>query len=169
MFPTIEVLSASAAAHRLNKGFIKKDQVKFDLKYQNAKSNSDLLYDHFYREKFFLSITEEDREMAHTIIEQDNWTDRENVLSRSSQPVGTLDKRGKFNLKVEFCRYIPRTMSYLITSSVDDKHIVKFFSSNMHEVGKTIQVEGYVKDQKRGRYHNGQETILNRIKIIEDK
>ena len=48
MFPTIEVLSASAAAHRLNKGFIKKDQVKFDLKYQNAKSNSDLLYDHFY-------------------------------------------------------------------------------------------------------------------------
>ena len=48
MFPTIEVLSASVAAHRLNKGFIKKDQVKFDLKYQNAKSNSDLLYDHFY-------------------------------------------------------------------------------------------------------------------------
>ena len=219
MFPTIEVLSASAAAHRLNKGFLKKDQVKFDLKYENSKCNSDLLYDHFYREKFFLSITEEDREMAHTIIdylkglsfkaiereltdfernvlklvtgeniekdkigiasslpkvyynkiEQDNWTDRENVLSRSSQPVGTLNKRGKFNLKVEFCRYIPRTMSYLITSSVDNKHIVKFFSSNMHEVGKTIEVEGYVKDQKRGRYHNGQETILNRIKIIEDK
>ena len=35
----------------------------------NAKSNSDLLYDHFYREKFFLSITEEDREMARTIID----------------------------------------------------------------------------------------------------
>ena len=219
MFPTIEVLSASAAAHRLKKGFLKKDQVKFDLKYQNSKSNSDLLYDHFYREKFFLAITEEDREMANTIIdylkglsfkaiereltdfernvlklvtseniekdkigiasslpkvyynklEQDNWTDKENVLSRSSQPVGTLNKRGKFSLKVEFCRYIPRTMSYLITSSVDNKHIVKFFSSNMQNVGKTIQVEGYVKDQKRGRYHNGQETILNRIKIVEDK
>ena len=219
MFPTIDVLSASAAAHRLNKGFIKKDQVKYDLKYENTKCNSDLLYDHFFREKFFLTITEEDCKMANTIIdylkglsfkaiereltdfernvlklvtseniekdkigiasslpkvyynklEQDNWTDRENILSRSSESVGTLNKRGSFNLKVEFCRYIPKTMSYLITASVEDKHIVKFFSNNQFTVGKTLKIEGYVKDQKRGRYHNGQETILNRIKIIEDK
>ena len=71
--------------------------------------------------------------------------------------------------KIKATKYIPKTMSYLITASVEDKHIVKFFSSNQYTVGNTLMVEGYVKDQKRGRYHNGQETILNRIKIIEDK
>ena len=35
MFPTREVISASAAAHRLNDGFIKKDQIRFDEKCKN--------------------------------------------------------------------------------------------------------------------------------------
>ena len=102
-------------------------------------------------------------------LEQDHWTDRENVLSRTSEPVGTLHQRGSFNVKIEFCRYIPRTMSYLVTTSVSDKHILKFFSQNNFNVGDEIILEGYVKDQKRGRYHNGQETILNRIKVVEGK
>ena len=219
MFPTIDVLSASAAAHRINKGFIKKDQVRFDTKYEKTKCNSDLLYDHFYREKFFLTILEEDRTMATTIIdylkglsfkaiereltdfernvlklvttdsiekdkigiasslpkvyynkiEQDNWTDREHILSRTSEPVGELHSRGSFNVVIEFCRYIPRTMSYLVTTSVQDKHILKFFSQSNYKVGDKILLEGYVKDQKRGRYHNGIETILNRIKEEESK
>ena len=50
MFPTREVISASAAAHRLNNGFIKKDQIRFDEKHKNKTCNSDLLYNHFYRE-----------------------------------------------------------------------------------------------------------------------
>tara|TARA_B100001057_G_scaffold468264_1_gene527277 strand:+ start:25309 stop:25971 length:663 start_codon:yes stop_codon:yes gene_type:complete len=217
MFPTTEVLSVSAAAHRLNKGFIKKDQVKYDSKYENAKSNSDLLYDHFYRENSKLKITKEDKDMALVImdylkglsfkaiereltdfernvlklitseniekdkigiasslpkvyynkLEQDNWTDREHTLSRTSEPVGVLHARGSFNVKIEFCRYIPKTMSYLVTTSVDGKHILKFFSQKNYKIGAMVLLEGYVKDQKRGRYHNGMETILNRIKEVD--
>ena len=44
MFTTKEVLSVSAAAHRINEGFIKKDQVRFDEKHKNfyAPTESEL-------------------------------------------------------------------------------------------------------------------------------
>ena len=217
MFPTREVISASAAAHRLNDGFIKKDQIRFDEKCKNKTCNSDLLYNHFYRENQKLKILEKDYDMADIIIdylkglsfkaiereltefeknvlklvssenvekdkigitaslpkvysnkvEQDRWTDRENVLAGTSQAVGTLRERGSFNVKIEFCRYIPRTMTYLVTTSIDDKHILKFFHDKSFKVGSDVKLEGYVKSQGRGRYHNGQETIINRIKIKE--
>lgn len=217
MFPTREVISASAAAHRLNNGFIKKDQIRFDEKHRNKTCNSDLLYNHFYRENQKLKILEKDYDMADIIIdylkglsfkaiereltefeknvlklvsgdnvekdkigitaslpkvysnkvEQDRWTDRENVLAGTSQAVGTLHQRGSFNVKIEFCRYIPRTMTYLVTTSIDDKHILKFFHDKSFEIGSNVKLDGYVKSQGRGRYHNGQETIINRIKIKE--
>ena len=43
-FPIDEVLAVSCAVHRLNNGFIKKDQVRFDKKYEKYICNSDMLY-----------------------------------------------------------------------------------------------------------------------------
>lgn len=219
MFPTKEVLSVSAAAHRINDGFIKKDQVRFDEKHKNKTCNSDLLYNHFYRENEKLQVLEKDTDLAEIIIdylkglsfkaiereltdfeknvlklvsgeniekekigiaaslpkvylnklEQDSWTDRENILSATSQAQGKLHERGTFDVVIEFCRYIPRTMSYLVTTSIDDKHILKFFHDKNFKVGTKIKIDGYVKSQGRGRYHNGQETIINRVKVHEDK
>tara|TARA_E500000331_G_scaffold356408_1_gene414681 strand:+ start:1425 stop:2084 length:660 start_codon:yes stop_codon:yes gene_type:complete len=218
MFKTIDVISASVSAFRLNEGFIKKDQIKFDKKYENKIANSDLLYFHFYGDKK-LSVIEEDTKEAEEIIdylkglsfkaiereltdfesnvlklvtadhlpkdkigiaaslpkvyqnkvEQDAWTDRENLLSRASEPVGKLHTRETFkNIAVEFVRYIPRTMSYLVTCSIDDKHILKFFTDK-NPKSKSITVTGYVKEQSKGRYHNGIETIINRLKVHEDE
>ena len=219
MFPTKEVLSVSAAAHRINEGFIKKDQVRFDEKHKNKTCNSDLLYNHFYREKEKLQVLEKDIDLAEIIIdylkglsfkaiereltdfeknvlklvssehiekdkigisaslpkvylnkiEQDAWTDRENILSATSTAQGILHERGTFDVVVEFCRYIPRTMSYLVTTSIDNKHILKFFHDKHFKVGSKIKIDGYVKSQGRGKYHNGQETIINRIKVHNDE
>mgnify|MGYP000892134437 CR=1 FL=1 len=219
MFPTKEVLSVSAAAHRINEGFIKKDQVRFDEKHKNKTCNSDLLYNHFYREKEKLQVLEKDIDLAEIIIdylkglsfkaiereltdfeknvlklvsndtiqkdkigisaslpkvylnkiEQDAWTDREHILSATSSAQGKLHQRETFDVVIEFCRYIPRTMSYLVTTSIDNKHILKFFHDKQFKVGSKIKVDGYVKSQGRGKYHNGQETIINRIKVHKDK
>ena len=68
MFKTIDVISASVSAFRLNEGFIKKDQIKFDKKYENKIANSDLLYFHFYGDKK-LSVIEEDTKEAEEIID----------------------------------------------------------------------------------------------------
>ncbi len=210
----LEVLSASCSAYSKNKGFIKKDQVRFDKKYEGKLSNSDLLYAHFYSSDK-LDITEKDTDLAVEIIdylkglsfkaiereltdfernvlklvtsqniqkdqigisaslpkvylnklEQDRWTDRENVLSRTSEKIGTLHQRETFDVLVEFVRFIPRTMSYIVTCSVEDKHILKFFHDKKLDVDATVNVTGFVKSQNKGKFHNGFETIINRIKI----
>tara|TARA_Y100000389_G_scaffold184811_1_gene203602 strand:- start:93 stop:773 length:681 start_codon:yes stop_codon:yes gene_type:complete len=215
---TLDVISASCSAFRHNKGFIKKEQSKYDLKYKDSTSNSELLYNHFYSD-FKLNITSDDIEEAVEImdylkgltfkaiereltefetnvlklvssdsitkdkigisaslpkvylnkIEQDNWTTREAELSRTSQALGDLNERNKFNANIEFIRYIPRTMSYLITCSVDGKHILKFFHDKSIDKDSNINLEGYVKSQSKGRYHNGIETIINRVKIQGDE
>ena len=213
-FPIDEVLAVSCAANRLNKGFIKKDQIRFDKRYEGKTCNSDLLYNYFFTDKKFkvededytnasevrdylqgLSFKALERNLtefesnvlklvsANTVakdklgiaaslpkvyfnkLDQDTWTDREMELSRTSENLGTLHTRCNFLAKVEFTRYIPRTMSYIITCSVDNKHILKFFSDKKIETGSEIVIEGFVKAQSKGKYHVGQETIINRIKI----
>jgi hypothetical protein len=210
----LEVLSASCSAYSKNKGFIKKDQVRFDKKYEGKLSNSDLLYAHFYSSDK-LDITEKDTDLAVEIIdylkglsfkaiereltdfernvlklvtsqniqkdqigisaslpkvylnklEQDRWTDRENMLSRTSEKIGTLHQRETFDVLVEFVRFIPRTMSYIVTCSVENKHILKFFHDKKLDVDTIVNVTGFVKSQNKGKFHNGFETIINRIKI----
>lgn len=213
-FKIDEVLAVSCAAHRINKGFIKKDQVRFDKKYEKSTCNSDLLYDYFYTSKTF-DILDEDKQMGVEVkeylsglsfkaiereltefesnvlklvssvtvgkdklgiaaslpkvyynkLEQDQWTDKEVKLSRTSEKIGKLHTRETFTGKVEFTRYIPRTMSYIVTCSIDNKHILKFFFDKKLPVGENVTVTGFVKSQSKGKYHAGFETILNRIKI----
>lgn len=119
-------------------------------------------------DKTQLGITSSLPKVYFNKIEQDNWTDRELELSRTSNELGELHTRGTFDAKVEFVRYIPRTMSYLITCSVKDQHILKFFHAKNIKLGSEIRVDGYIKSQGKGKFHNGIETIINRIKIHED-
>jgi len=210
----IDVLSASCSAYSLNKGFIKKDDVRFDKKFEGKSCNSDLLYSHFFSDAK-LNIEQKDTDLAVEIIDylkglsfkalereltdfernvlklvtsetiqkdqigiasslpkvylnkldQDRWTDRETALSRTSEKIGKLHERETYNATVEFVRFIPRTMSYIISCSVDNQHILKFFSDKGLTVGDDITITGFVKSQGKGRYHNGMETIINRIKI----
>ncbi len=212
-FKIENVMAVSCAIHRLNDGFIRKDAVRLDKKYEGKTANSDMLYNHFLQGKT-VTVTEEDKIFGNEVIEylkglsfkaierrltefetnvlslvssdsidkfklgiasslpkvyfnkleQDAWSDRETQLSRTSEPVGILHERNKFEAEVEFIRYIPKTMSYLVTCSVEDKHILKFFTEKKLNKGP-IQLEGYVKSQAKGRYHSGQETIINRINI----
>ena len=216
-FPIDEVLAVSCAVHRLNNGFIKKDQGRFDKKYEKYICNSDMLYNYFFTDKKF-EVIEEDKLTANEVkeyltglsfkalertltefesnvlklvssddipkdklgiaaslpkvflnkVEQDKWTDRETELSRTSEKIGKLHNRERFNAKVEFTRYIPRTMSYIVTCSVKNMHILKFFTDKNIESGSDIVIEGFVKSQSQGKYHTGFETIINRIKIQEE-
>ena len=102
-------------------------------------------------------------------VDQDSWTDREMELSRTSEKIGKLHQREKIYATVEFTRYIPRTMSYIVTCSVSNQHILKFFTDKKIETGKEITIEGFVKSQAKGKYHAGFETVINRVKFIEDE
>ena len=217
-FPIDEVLAVSCAAHRINEGFVKKDQVRVDKKFEKTICNSDLLYNYFFTEKKF-KVIDADKETATEVkeyltglsfkalerqltefesnvlklvsspdiakdklgiaaslpkvylnkVEQDTWTDREMELSRTSEKVGKLHTRERITGVVEFTRYIPRTMSYIVTCSVKDQHILKFFTDKKIVKGKEITIEGFVKSQAKGKYHAGFETLVNRVKFVEDE
>lgn len=99
-------------------------------------------------------------------LKQDDWAQRESILSEKSDYVGELSTRGDFEVMVENVRYIRRTSSYLYCCSSNDKDIVKFFSSeNLGKVGQTLCLSGYVKSQSISPYHQGKETMINRIKV----
>lgn len=99
-------------------------------------------------------------------LEADTWTLREAELARTSDYVGQVGKRGEFIAKIENLRYIAKTMSYLVSCSVDDKHILKFFSvDKVGDVGGIINIAGFVKSQAISKYSNAKETMINRTKI----
>lgn len=102
--------------------------------------------------------------------DQDVWELRERELAESSEYVGELRKRGEFTLVVENIRYIKTTGASLYCCSESGKNIVKFFTDNNEfaKVGETIKLAGFVKSQSVSNYSGGKETMINRIKVIEE-
>lgn len=99
-------------------------------------------------------------------LEADTWTVREAGLARTSDYIGVVGKRSDFTAKIENLRYIARTASYLVSCSVDDKHILKFFSGVASgNIGDILHITGFVKSQNISSYSNAKETMINRIKI----
>ncbi len=99
-------------------------------------------------------------------LDADVWTAREAELGRTSEYIGSVGSRSEFVAKVENLRFIGKTMSYLVSCSVDDKHILKFFSvDKVGEIGDIINITGFVKSQAVSNYSNAKETMINRIKI----
>ena len=99
-------------------------------------------------------------------LEADTWTAREAELARTSDYIGQVGKRSEFTAKIENVRFIAKTDSYLVSCSVDDKHILKFFSGvKSGNVGDVIKLTGFVKSQSVSSYSNAKETMINRIKV----
>lgn len=99
-------------------------------------------------------------------LEADAWTAREAELANTSDYVGNVGSRCEFKVKIENLRFIGKTSSWLVSCSVDNKDILKFFSvSEIGKVGDEIDVIGFVKSQSVSSYSNAKETMINRIKI----
>ena len=102
-------------------------------------------------------------------LDQDTWSERENILATQSEFEGPLHQRHNFTLTVENVRYIASVGSTLFCTSSDNGNIVKFFAPNEKELvtGDKINVTGYIKSQEESRYHGGKETMINRIKYCD--
>ena len=99
-------------------------------------------------------------------LDADTWSTREAELGRTSEYVGKVGSRCEFEVKIENLRYIAKTLSYLVSCSVDDKNILKFFSvSEVGKVGDIVKVTGFVKGQAVSKYSNAKETMINRVKV----
>ena len=102
-------------------------------------------------------------------LEQDSWTAREGELARNSEHVGTVGQRSKFTIKIENIRQIASVGSNLYCATVlNSDNIIKFFGEHNIKVNDVINIGAYVKGQDVSNYHGGKETMVNRIKIIEN-
>lgn len=98
----------------------------------------------------------------------DEWSDRERVLGTTSEFIGKEMTRSTFVATVEFGKYIPKTESYLVTASVDNKHILKFFLAPNQPrpvVGQQYTIAGYVKPHAVNKHTGFKETMINRVKF----
>lgn len=101
--------------------------------------------------------------------ELDEWFDeRRNV----SEYIGQVGKRGRFDVYVRDVKFIAKYGIHLVTGSVDDVNLIKFFWSKDPDIsdmisGKTMSITGFVKEQSISKFSNCKETVINRVKIQE--
>jgi hypothetical protein len=84
--------------------------------------------------------------------------------TEESDYVGTYRKRGNFTIEVKQTRSFPT--GNLMICVEGGKNIVKFFADIPVEVGKVLNIAGFVKDQEVSKYSGLKETMLNRVKVI---
>ena len=85
--------------------------------------------------------------------------------TEESEYVGTYRKRGNFTIEIKQTRSFPT--GHLMICVEGGKNIVKFFSDYTYEVGKVLDIAGFVKNQEVSTYSGLKETMLNRVKVIK--
>ena len=90
----------------------------------------------------------------------------------TSEYVGSVGKRFKFNLLIQDIKFIAKYNIHLVTGVEGDVNLVKFFWSKDPDissilVGKTMDVTGFVKEQSISKFSKCKETVINRVKIQE--
>ena len=83
--------------------------------------------------------------------------------TEDSDYVGTYRTRCNFMVEVKQTRSFPT--GNLMICVEGGKNIVKFFSDYSYEVGKVLDIAGFVKDQTVSKYSGLKETMLNRVKV----
>jgi hypothetical protein len=90
----------------------------------------------------------------------------------SSQYVGTVGKRFKFELLIQDIKFIAKYNIHLVTGVEGEQNLVKFFWSKDPDissilVGKKMSVTGFIKEQSISKFSKCKETVINRVKIQE--
>ncbi len=102
-------------------------------------------------------------------ISQEEWEDREADLAKDSTWVGVPMTKDEFDITIENIRYLSRTDSYLVCAQ-ERGNIIKFFTDGNKldgiSEGDTCKIACWVKKQEVSKYHQGQETMVNRVKFI---
>jgi len=98
---------------------------------------------------------------------RDKLVMRQRELALTSEFVGDLKTRGKFDLTLEFIQDMASFDSFLHIAIDQDNNVVTWFSNKMRELspGDKVSVEGFVNKHQVGPYR-AKETMLNRVKLI---
>ena len=106
-------------------------------------------------------------------IAMDDWSQKEMELARSSNFIGDLGFRGRFeDITVQFIRPIKlkrtQTTTNLYFCTDPEGNLIKFFNDNptLVKKGDTVTISAFVRGQEISTYSGGKETIVNRVSIV---
>lgn len=105
-------------------------------------------------------------------VKRDTVKDKLDNLISSSEVVGTMSTRSMFTLDIIDITFVKKMGIFMVTGLENKKNVVKFWFSKDPDItgileGKTVTLAGFVKSQGKSRYSNCQETIINRVKVVE--
>ena len=103
---------------------------------------------------------------------RDTVKDKLDNLISSSEIVGTMSTRNMFTLDIIDITFVKKMGIFMVTGLENKKNVVKFWFSQDPDItgileGKTVTLAGFVKSQGKSKYSNCQETIINRVKVVE--
>ena len=103
---------------------------------------------------------------------RDTVKDQLDNLISSSEVVGKMSTRSMFILDIIDITFVKKMGIFMVTGLENKKNVVKFWFSKDPDIsgileGKTVTLAGFVKSQGKSRYSNCQETIINRVKVVE--
>ena len=99
--------------------------------------------------------------------------ERLELLKFKSEYFGEIKTRHEIYVDVLDVKYIQSSSIYMITVVHNDKDVLKFWWRDQPDLsdifnGKTIKIRGTVNRHEIGKYTGCQETMLNRVKILEN-
>ena len=105
-------------------------------------------------------------------VKRDTVKDKLDNLISSSEVVGTMSTRSMFTLDIIDITFVKKMSIFMVTGLENKKNVVKFWFSKDPDItgileGKTVTLTGFVKSQGKSKYSNCQETIINRVKVVE--
>ncbi len=105
-------------------------------------------------------------------VKRDTVKDKLDNLISSSEVVGTMSTRSMFTLDIIDITFVKKMSIFMVTGLENKKNVVKFWFSKDPDItgileGKTVTLAGFVKSQGKSKYSNCQETIINRVKVVE--
>ena len=103
---------------------------------------------------------------------RDTVKDKLDNLISSSEVVGKMSTRSMFTLDIIDITFVKKMGIFMVTGLENKKNVVKFWFSKDPDItgileGKTVNLTGFVKSQGKSKYSNCQETIINRVKVVE--
>lgn len=123
--------------------------------------------------KFNLAILASIPHMNEIDKKRKSVEDKFEELRFQSEFLGTKGKRFDVDVTIIDVKFIQSSGVFMISGVVSGKDIIKFWWRDQPDIsdiidGKTIRIRGTVNKHEKSKYTNCHETMLNRVKILDN-
>ena len=90
-------------------------------------------------------------------------------LSTTSEYLGREGDKLRGEIQVINCSFIQRLACYIVNARMDQDIVCFFTKHGAEHWGDACTVEGKVKRHQTSKFHGGKETVLNYVKVVNEK